>query len=98
MKDLKKKITSNELYFHLIQDALDKAKKTKDALHEELEEGIKELEKMKEFLEFAGLESIYKKWETNDQLPFEEYEPLDFEEMYEEEKLVCITPQLKKAN
>ncbi len=90
MKDLERKITSNELYFHLIQDALDKAKETKDALCEELEKGISEFKKMKEFLQFAGLESIYKKWETNDQLPFEEYEPLDFNEMFEEENCVCI--------
>ena len=38
MKDIKKKIIKNELYFHLIQDALNDAKKSKDELQEDLEE------------------------------------------------------------
>ncbi len=92
LKSLKRKITSNELYFHLIQDALDDAKKSKDKLVEDLEDEIKEFQKMQEFLEWAGLKAIYAKWETNEQLPFEEYAPLEFEQMFEEENCVCIIP------
>lgn len=90
--------TEAKFYFEMLEDALKDAKKAQETLLGNVEETQSEHQQVKDFLEWAGLEDIFAKWRANENLHEEDQEELEFEEMFEEENLVCIIPQLKKAN
>ncbi len=86
IKNTKGALVELEFGFNQMQDALTEALKAKQEVLDFLEDDAREAERFKEFLEWALLEDIFKKWMENERKFSEQQEELDFEEMFDKER------------
>ena len=79
----------NDFYLELLQDAINDAKKASLALKELQKNEAEDSQKMKAFLVWAGIESIYKEWSQNEDLHEEDQQELDFEVLFAKQQQFC---------